>query len=118
MPAPSTLQRLSRPAKIISHGNSVEIPITWRDMRGLAATPLSVQYQVFDALTGANVSPLVTVDDSASSMEIRVPGSHLPVGGLPERLLVIQLQAEFETADDVHTEFIEILVKKVFTFTN
>lgn len=118
MPAPSTLQRLNRPAKVISSGNSIEVPITWRDMLGVASAPLSVRYQVFDALTGASVSPLVVVDDPAASMNIRVPGNYLPIGsGNNERLLIVQLQGEFETAADIHTEFVEILVKKVFTFT-
>lgn len=117
MAAPSTLQRLNRPAKIISNGNSVEIPITWRDMEGQPSAPTTVRYQVFDRLTGSDVSPLIEVASPAASMEIRVPGNYLPVDGRDERQLIIQLQAEFETAADVHTEFIEILVKKVFTFT-
>jgi hypothetical protein len=110
-------QRLSRPTKTISAGNSIEVDATWLDTDGLPATPLSVRYQVFDALSGAAQSPLVTVPNPASSMEIRVPGNHLPVGSGVERYLIVQLQAEFETAADVHTELIEVLVKKVFTFS-
>ena len=101
---------------VVPDGNAVEFDIEWHDMDGVAEIPTSVRYQVFDFLTRASVSDIVTVSPVAATMSVIVPGSDLPAGATNRRRLVVQIEATY-SAGDTHTADVDIVVARGYSWT-
>jgi hypothetical protein len=99
---------------VIPDGNAIQMTVNWLDVDGDAATPDEVQYRVFDYETGDAVCDLTVVGSEASTMEIVIPGEHMPASTDPERRLAVQLQADF--GDGQHTILRSVYVKRLYTF--